>query len=264
MAETVILSSTFDSGFDGWSSPESASHNGAGAINFFDAAVENNYIYKEGISVPSGSTSVTLSVTFSASASDWFYFALMPDGSMHPEVTATFSDGKASIAKNSYGSPATGPGVTLLGENVAEIHITDAGAALILNGTQVGFTAEYTLSGDVGATHVVDIGSLAVGSSLTVTSVSLSASDSSVDPVDPEDPEDPGETPPGGVVGPPAYFDSSWEAAQEVAGALPAPGWSASEDFLGGANAPTGARPVTAQVGVSGATWTSFKREYWN
>lgn len=84
-----------------------------------------------------------------------------------------------------------------------------------------------------------------------------------VDPVDPEDPEDPGETPPGGVVGPPAYFDSSWEAAQEVAGALPAPGWSASEDFLGGANAPTGARPVTAQVGVSGATWTSFKQENW-
>lgn len=122
--------------------------------------------------------------------------------------------------------------------------ISQTGAKASLNGA-VGWSSEQLKVSDVASMPLkVQVGQM-TSSALTIDDLILVQTTAAASSL-----------PPG--------FNSSWEAAQEVAGALPAPGWSVSEDFLGGANAPTGARPVTAQVGVSGATWTSFKRDYWN
>ena len=54
----------------------------------------------------------------------------------------------------------------------------------------------------------------------------------------------------------PVGLDTSWEAAQEEA--PPSGGWSISEGFAAGAEAPTSSTPVESQVGTSGATWSAI------
>jgi hypothetical protein len=262
---TTIFDSSFDAGLDGWDLGGGADLDGAGKVTFAAATAPNAFIYRT-VEYTGDEAYITFRITFSASATDKFYLSVWAEDSA---AIAAFIDGEVAICgQEAFGQlfesappslPAGAVPVTLLaGQNDASLVFTSGGAMLFLNGTQVtpllpGLTTSSF--GSVGA----DTGTLATPSSFVIDSASLLATDAL-----PIDGGGGGSPPPSPVnVALPVGLDTSWEAEQEVAGALPATGWSVSEDFSTGPGAPTSAAAVSSQIGVSGATWTSFKREYW-
>lgn len=262
---TTIFDTSFDAGLDGWDLGEGAALDGVGGITFAAATAPNSYIYRT-VEYTGSEAYITFRITFSASATDNFYLSVWADGGA---AIAAFIGGEVAICGDEAVSqlfvsaspslPAGATPVTLLaGQNDASLVFTSGGAMLFLNGVQVtpllpGLTTSSFA--DAGP----DTGTLTIPSSFVIDSATLFATDTP-----PAGGGDPPSQPvsPGGSL--PPGLDTSWEAAQELAGS----GGAGSEtevyallrrDVFDGAAGELSGRTFPTQVGASGvgAAWTS-------